>query len=127
MGNYLHFLEAARLIWLAYPAGISIAGLQKPEKIYMHNTNLLYAMAYSSPSPGTIREVFFYNHLMVDHRVNIPPKGDFLIDDTYLFEIGGKNKSASQITGIPESYVVKDDIEYPAGKNFPLWLFGFIY
>jgi hypothetical protein len=127
MGNYLHFLEAARLIWLAYPAGISIAGLQKPEKIYLHNTNLLYNMAYGSPAAGTLREVFFYYHLMVGHRVNIPLKGDFLIDDTYLFEIGGKNKSTSQITGIPNSYVVKDDLEYPAGSALPLWLFGFIY
>lgn len=127
VANYLYFLEQARLLWLLYPAGISIATLQKPEKIFLNNTNFLYTLAMDKPSPGTAREVFFNNQLQVNHKLNIPSKGDFLVDDQYVFEIGGKSKTTDQIAGIPNSHVVKDDLEYPAGKTLPLWLFGFLY
>lgn len=127
IANYLYFLEQARLLWLLYPGGISIATLQKPEKIFLNNTNFLHAMAMEKPSTGTTREVFFNNQLHVNHKLNIPQKGDFVVDDQYVFEVGGINKSTNQITGIPNSYVVKDDLEYPAGNALPLWLFGFLY
>ena len=127
IANYLHYLEQARLLWLLYPAGISIATLQKPEKVFLNNTNFIYALTMDKPSAGTTREVFFSNQLHVNHKLNIPQKGDFLVDDQYIFEVGGKNKTNNQISGIPHSYVVKDDLEYPAGNALPLWLFGFLY
>src|SRR6056297_2120668 len=127
IANYLHFLEQARLLWLLYPGGISIATLQKPEKIFLNNTNFLHALTMKKPSAGTTREVFFNNQLQVNHKLNIPQKGDFIVDDQYIFEIGGKSKTTHQIANIPDSYVVKDDLEYPAGKALPLWLFGFLY
>jgi predicted AAA+ superfamily ATPase len=98
----------------------------KPDKIYLNNSNLNYT--YCSDSKiGTIRETFFANQLQVLHEVSIALKGDFLVDDKYLFEIGGKNKSFKQIKDIENSFVVADDIESGFGNKAPLWLFGFLY
>lgn len=127
LGNYLYFLEQGRLIRLIHPSGISTAILQKPEKIYLNNPNLLYAMAMAPPSKGTLREVFFCSQLETNCQLNIPKKGDFEVNGQYIFEIGGKNKPVSQVKHIPNSYIVKDDLQFPAGNALPLWIFGFIY
>jgi len=127
ISNYLHFLEEARLIDLLYPPNSSISALQKPEKIYLSNTNLLYALSEETPSIGTVREVFFSSQLNVSHRLRATSNTDFLVDDNHFFEIGGKKKSGRQIAALPNAWVVRDDMEYPAGKYIPLWLFGFLY
>lgn len=98
----------------------------KPDKIYLNNPNLNYAYCKDAKI-GTIREVFFANQLQMLHTLSIPTKGDFLVDDKYLFEIGGKNKSFKQIKDIPNSFVVADDIETGFRNKIPLWLFGFLY
>ena len=98
----------------------------KPDKIYLNNSNLNYAYCNESKI-GTVRETFFANQLQTEHEVTIPTKGDFLIDDKYLFEIGGKNKSFKQIKDIENSFVVSDHIESGFGHKIPLWLFGFLY
>ena len=98
----------------------------KPDKIYLNNANLNYT--YCSESKiGTIRETFFANQLGSLFDVSVPLKGDFLIDNKYLFEVGGKNKGFKQIKDVPNSFVVADDIEYGFGAKVPLWLFGFLY
>ncbi|CAA6819500.1 MAG: ATPase component BioM of energizing module of biotin ECF transporter [uncultured Sulfurovum sp.] len=98
----------------------------KPDKIYLNNPNLNYAYC-KDPKIGTVREVFFANQLQMLHTLSIPVKGDFLVDDNYLFEIGGKRKSFKQIKDVPNSFVVADDIETGFGNKIPLWLFGFLY
>jgi len=98
--------------------------LEKPEKIYLNNSNLLYI---SETNIGTVRETFFLNIVSMKHEVTYPKKGDFLVDNHYLFEIGGKNKSFKQIKDISNSFVVADDIEVGFGNKIPLWLFGFLY
>ena len=98
----------------------------KPDKIYLNNPNLNYAYCRESKI-GTVRESFFANQLQEKHDVSIPSKGDFLIDEKYLFEVGGKNKSFKQIKDMNNSYVVADDIEIGFGNKIPLWLFGFLY
>jgi len=127
ISNYLYFLEKARLINLLYPSGNSIATLQKPEKIYLNNTNLMFAMAMGSPEKGNIRETFFYNQLLVHHKIRQPKIPDFEIDDKYIFELGGPSKGQRQIKGNENAFIVKDDMEYPSGNTLPLWLFGFLY
>ncbi len=68
--------------------------LEKPEKIYLNNPNLVYAITdYKAANIGNVRETFFLNMLETFHKVSIPPKGDFLIDNKNIFEIGGKNKT----------------------------------
>ncbi len=127
MNNYLHFLHEARLINLLYPSGLSVSTLQKPEKIFLDNPNLLFALSETSPSRGTIREVFFNNQVSLQHVVNDSKSTDFIVEGQYHFEIGGKNKSKKQIKNLSNSWVVKDDIEYPVANTIPLWLFGFLY
>ncbi len=125
VSNYLYFLEEARLINMLYSSGISIAGLQKPEIIYLNNTNFLFA--FGNPMKGSVRETFFYSQLMVNHKIRYPKDSDFEIDDKYIFEIGGKTKGNRQIAGLNDAFVVKDELEYPAGNALPLWMFGFLY
>jgi len=127
INNYLYFLQEARLLTLLYPAGSSVAVLQKPEKIFLENTNLLFALSEETPSTGTVREIFFSNQVGSMHNTSYPKSGDFLVDGKFTFEIGGKNKDMSQLSNVENAWVVKDEIEYPVGKSLPLWLFGFLY
>jgi len=125
--QYLHHLERASLINTLYPAGISTSILQKPEKIFLHNTNIAYAIAPSQINKGSLRETFLLNQLKVRHEVYLPKKGDFLIDDTYTIEVGGTSKSNKQIKDIPNAFVAADDLELGMANKIPLWLFGFLY
>lgn len=97
----------------------------KPQKIYLKNTNLNYCYCENSKK-GTLRETFFANQLF-EHKITHTDKGDFLIDDKFVIEVGGKNKSFKQIKNIDNSFVVADDIEVGFGDKIPLWLFGFLY
>ena len=54
-------------------------------------------------------------------------KGDFIINDNYVFEIGGASKDAKQLKGNKNGYVVNDDVEIGFDNKIPLWLFGFLY
>lgn len=126
MVSYLHYLADARLIDLLYPAGISVAMLQKPEKIFLNNTNFLFTLSEKNPESGTIRETFFNSLVKVTHAVQYSPSVDFLVDGMFHFEIGGKNKSRKQAKE-ELTWIVKDDLEYPVGKSLPLWVFGMLY
>ena len=123
---YLHFLEQARLIRLLYSSGISIAQLQKPEKIYLDNPNLSFALGINAPDQGNLRETFFLNQLSVKHTVRYPSKGDFIVDERFTFEVGGRGKKREQISSVPDSFIVLDDTVFPVG-SLPLWVFGFLY
>jgi predicted AAA+ superfamily ATPase len=127
LNNYLHYLEQAKIISLLYPAGNSTATLKKPEKIFLNNTNLLFAMAQGEVERGTLRETFFLSQVLPIHRVEIPKNGDFIVDNKFTFEIGGKKKGKKQIEEIKDAWIVKDDIETPIGNSLPLWMFGLLY
>ena len=98
----------------------------KPAKLYLNNPNLNYCYCQDSEI-GTIREEFFLNMLQLNHKLFYPKRGDFLIDETYLFEIGGKNKNFEQIKDIKNSFLAIDGIEVGFKNRIPLWLFGFLY
>ena len=127
LNNYLNYLEQAKLISLLQPAGKSTATLQKPEKIYLNNTNILFALAEKQVETGNLRETFFLSQLSVVSKIQMPKQGDFLVEGQYTFEVGGKGKSGKQIEGIKNAWIVKDDLEFPIGKELPLWMFGFLY
>lgn len=124
--SYLHFLEQAQLIKLLYASGISLATLQKPEKVYLNNPNLAFSFPSANPNKGNLRETFFISQVAVKHKVSYPKQGDFLVDDIYTFEVGAKNKTNKQIETLENAFVVADDLEFPISK-LPLWLFGFLY
>ncbi|MEA1898175.1 MAG: AAA family ATPase [Bacteroidota bacterium] len=125
--RYLFYLEKAQIVkWIGRDThGINY--LNKPEKLYLQNTNLIYALAEESANIGAIRETFVLNQLSVNHTMTYPGSGDFLLDGKYTLEVGGKNKSLSQIRGINDAYLVKDDIEFGAEGIIPLWMFGLLY
>lgn len=127
LNNYLYYLEEARLVKLLQPKTYSIATLQKPEKIYLNNTNLLFALSEEMPNAGTVREVFFCNQLAGLHTVMQSKESDFLVDNLYTFEVGGRNKTIQKIKGLENAWVVKDKIVHPSAKVIPIWLFGFLY
>jgi uncharacterized protein len=123
----LQLLDRASLIRMIYKQTRSISLLNKPDKIWMHNTNLMFAISGEHIDIGTIRETFFMQNLAHNHVLSLPEKGDVLVDNTYLFEIGGKNKSKKQIAQLENAFVVKDDIEVGFQNSIPLWLFGLLH
>lgn len=125
--TYLYALEESHLTIQLHKKAGGISKLQKPYKIFLENTNLMYALSFQTIQKGNIRETFFANQLKESHRIQYAEKGDFLADQTYTFEIGGKEKSSKQLEGIDNAFVAADDIEYGFGNKIPLWLFGFLY
>ncbi len=123
----LVYLEKARLINMVNKPNKGITALNKPDKIYLNNTNLIAAISSNNGNTGNIRETFFLNQLKVSSHVSLSNKADFLVDDTFNFEIGGQNKNKNQVKNLSNAYVVKDNIEYGIGNVIPLWLFGFLY
>jgi predicted AAA+ superfamily ATPase len=122
---YLDYLEKAKILRLCRSANKKDAILTKPEKIYLNNTNLHFAYC-SNTEIGTLREGFF-GSMMEDFDLYIPKNGDFIINDKYTIEVGGKGKKYNQIKDILNSFVVADDIEIGSGNIIPLYLFGFLY
>lgn len=127
--KYLHYLNKAALTNQLLVPNKGMSLLTKPEKVYLNNSNLIYALNVDDASAniGNVRETFFFNQLKVRHDVNLPKSGDFLIDKKYTFEVGGKGKSFEQIKDLKNSFVVADDIEMGIGNKIPLWLFGLMY
>jgi predicted AAA+ superfamily ATPase len=125
--NYLNILERGELINLLQSSTKGLNSLAKPEKIYLNNTNLIYAFESNKPNIGNLRETFFFNQLKTVGKVTSANRADFILDNTYIFEIGGKNKGYEQIADLANSYIVVDNVEYGFGNKIPLWLFGMLY
>jgi predicted AAA+ superfamily ATPase len=124
--KYLHLLSTADLLLLFRADTRGISQL-KPDKVYLNNANMMYALAESPVNTGTMRETFFYNQTRVRHAINYTNKGDFLVDRKLVFEVGGNNKTQQQIAGIPHAFIAADNIEYPYKNTIPIWMFGFLY
>jgi uncharacterized protein len=123
----LDLLHQAQILNLLQKDTSGISYLQKPEKIFLQNTNLIYSLGGQNPNIGNIRETFFFNQLQVKHQVTAPKYGDFIIDDTLVFEIGGATKGIHQLKGVPNGYIAADNILTGHENKLPLWLFGFLY
>jgi len=127
MKQYLKYLADSGLISLLYFEDKGINSLNKPEKIYLQNTNLMYSLAPENTEIGHVRETFFLSQVAAATKVTADYKADFLLSNQYIIEIGGKSKNKRQISGIENAFVVKDDIEVGNDNVIPLWLFGFLY
>ena len=126
--DMLNILEKAQLVRNLRSSAHGVSLMNKPDKIYLNNTNLIYALADGKPEKGNIRETLFYAHIQdAGLSVSYPKAGDFLVQEKYTFEVGGKDKSFEQIKGNKDAYVVADDLERGVGNKIPLWLFGFLY
>lgn len=125
--KYFTLLAKADVISTLYSNTKGISALNKPEKIYLQNPNLAHLLSSQNANTGNIRETFFLNQLQINHQVEYPVKGDFLIDKKYTFEVGGKNKSTLQIKEVSNAYIAADNIEIAVGNKIPLWMFGLMY
>jgi len=123
----LAHLHRARLVNLLYSDVVNLKRMQKPDKIYMENTNLLHALSLTAVETGTERETFFVNQLAYNHQIEYSKQGDFVIDRKYTIEVGGQSKDGKQIANVQNAFIASDDIEYALGNKIPLWLFGFLY
>ena len=128
--NYLTILYETGLINLIYPLEGGNLGLRRPEKIFLNNTNLQFAIEGvigSKIDVGTIRELFFIQALSQSgHKIFNSKKGDYSVDG-YTFEVGGKNKTTQQIKDVEKSFLVKDDILASRSREMPLMLMGLLY
>ena len=122
----LYNLDKAEILELLTVELKSYKKLVNPEKIYLGNTNLMYALS-PKIDVGTLRETFFIDQLSAIGTVRMPIKGDFLVNGKYLFEVGGESKEFDQIACIPDSYLAIAGIETGYSAHVPLWMFGLLY
>jgi predicted AAA+ superfamily ATPase len=124
--EYFHYFEKAGLIMQVRDTTKGIRQLGKVEKIYLENTNLMFAISEKANDIGNRRETFFLNQMRINHEVSSSKIVDFQVED-FLFEIGGKSKSMQQIKDLDQAFIVKDDIEFGYQNILPLWTFGMNY
>ena len=124
---YLHYLDEIGITCNLYKESGGISKLQKPNKIFLDNSNLMFALAPSSMNIGNMREAFFANQLGYQHQLTYIEQTDFLVSRKYSFEIGGKNKKTKQISELENAYIAADNLEFGYKNTIPLWLFGFLY
>jgi predicted AAA+ superfamily ATPase len=125
--GYLSSMHRAELIQLLYSDNKSVTKMQKPDKIFLQNTNTLCALS-EDVKIGTLRECFVVNQLSSKHTVEYSKmQGDFKVDGKWIFEVGGPDKSFDQIADVPSSYILADSIEFPVGNKLPIWLVGLTY
>jgi predicted AAA+ superfamily ATPase len=125
--KYLQLLDEAQIIQLIRSNSKGNKQLQKPEKILINNTNLMFALGLYHTEVGTLRETFFCNQISYKHNLNYSKIGDFIVNERFIVEIGGKSKGFKQLGTNVNSFVVSDEIEIGFGNKIPLWLFGFLY
>jgi hypothetical protein len=124
---FLDILERAQVINLLRNDVKGISRLNKPDKIYLGNTNLIHAYAEGKPDKGNERETFFYSQCKVRYGIKSHHTADFNLDNNLIFEVGGKQKSNRQILNEQNAYIASDGIEIGNSNKIPLWLFGFLY
>lgn len=124
--TYLLYMEKAGMIGQLRDETGGMRGLGKTEKVYLDNTNIIYALSSENANIGNVRETFFYNQTRLALDVTSSKVSDFSIGK-YTFEVGGAKKSHRQIKDVANSFIVRDDTEYANGDILPLWAFGLLY
>ena len=124
--DYIDYLEKSGLFNALREKSTGDGLLQKPEKLYLDNSNIIYALGLDKSDDGTIRETMFLSWTRQMCAVYSSKISDFEIDGI-TFEVGGRNKTGRQIKSAERGFVVKDEIEYAVGNTIPIWMFGFLY
>lgn len=125
--NYLEYLKDARLINMLYREGEEFP--KKPDMVYMHNTNLMFALRPRQIEEQSLRETFFYNQLHHNDsklkKWNKP--GGFIVkseENKYTFKIEGSKAKSKKKT---DTFYAIEMMEEGEDNIIPLWLFGFMY
>lgn len=126
--HWLNLLERANLVNLLLAKGKGVSTLQKPDKLFLENTNWSHAFR-QNPDLGNLRETFLLSQILnAAFEVRLPETGDFYIPSHDLtIEVGGKSKTEKQVKMENNYLIALDDTEMGRGKKIPLWLFGFLY
>lgn len=130
VANYFEMMRDSGLLKFLLNDKRGHALVRKPEKIYLNNPNLMYALDDESgkqSEKGAVRELFVIFNL--EHSGYNPfysSVGDIKCGK-YIFEIGGRNKDSRQIAGEKNAFLVLDDIINGDIERIPLYLFGFLY
>lgn len=121
--NYIKYLKDARLVNLLYP--VNEDHPKKPVKVFLHNTNLAFAIDRDYSNPQVLNETFLYNMLHKDHKINSGTlKNPFIVDKKLNFDVSATAKINGKSKDV--TYAV-DMIERGHENIVPLWLFGFLY
>ncbi len=128
--NYLQILNEVWILKSIYVEGNISRSIRKAKKIYIDNSNLMYAISdeiWIEQEIWTVREIFFINQF--SKKIFYSDIWDFMIKiglEKYYFEIWWKNKKRKQLKGKKNSFVVADNIIFSSDKKIPLWLFWFL-
>ena len=118
----MKYLTDARMLNMMYRQGDEYP--KKPAGIMLHNTNLLYAMAFKGMDKQTLMDTFFQNALWGRHKINLGDRScTFVVDDTQKFRIC-LEAPHRRMPGV--TYAVADPQADPE-RDIPLWLYGFLY
>ncbi len=120
--NYLRYMKNARIINMLFSNG-SEDEIKKPDLVFMHNTNLMYAIDEENITNNNLRQTFFYNQVGYMHQVKSSVKADFKVDNQWHFSVGNKYAVPAE----DGYFAAADMIETGKGNVIPLWLFGFLY
>lgn len=130
VASYVDMMKEAGLVRYLLNDRRGHSYIRNAHKVFLNNPNLSHALARSigqGVDIGSTRELFVISNLQnANHIPFAPQQGDVSVEDL-TFEIGGKNKSGTQLTGVSNSFLVKDDVLYGDKKVIPLYLFGFLY
>jgi uncharacterized protein len=124
--TYLDYLSEADIINTIKSEVKSDSALTKPDKVYFENTNLLYAFDVALVNTGTLRETFVMNALGRSGMVSTPVKGDFMLNNSHVIEVGGVHKTFHQLSGMPNGVLVKEGIGKGSVGVLPMWLLGLL-
>lgn len=125
LSRYLESMSAGSLVHVIR-GGSGMRTVNKPDKLLLDNTNLFHVLC-ATPNLGSLRESFFVSQLSSQHQIHYHDKGDFIVDDEWVFEIGGAKKTLKQLDGNPKGYAAIDDVAVGENRRIPLWLFGMGY
>lgn len=120
--NYLRYMKNARIINMLFSNGYEDE-IKKPDLVFLHNTNLMYAIDPENVSNKILRQTFFYNQVGYQHQIKSSEKADFKVNGEFHFSVGGKYTLPKE----QGYYAAADMIELGNENTIPLWLFGFLY
>ena len=120
--NYIKYLSDARLLNMIYRHGEEFP--KKPSGLYLHNTNLMYAMTPGKTDEETLMETFFQNALWGRHKVEAGDRSStFIVDGKQRFRIcleHPKRKNTDVLYAL-------SNIAEGAEQEIPIWVYGFLY
>ena len=128
--QFMEHLARARLLALLPPAGRGLRAVRKPARVFLDDLNVFVSILGTEGTRahiGAVRETFFLQQVGTVAPLFADPKVDFRTSEGLRFEVGGRSKTATQLEGDPNAWLVVDDTEVGSGHRVPLWLFGFLY